>query len=513
MSYPTDAKSLFADYAGGEITAEQLHELEAALLDDSDLRREFIEYLNIDSALGDLAALSETESAAIDHQLTALASDDAELVVGTASRSSRVYRACAMLGTVAATVLIAAILWFANPVDDGAAPVATLVTNVDALLLREGQRWSNTELNAGGYRLDQGLLHLRFSDNVMVYVEAPARFDLMNGKQVVLHAGRLSANVPAEGIGFTVNTPEAEVVDFGTEFCVEVENKTSEVHVFEGLVRVQPRSGVGSEPTEAVDLRTSQAVRINDSSSIPVGITLATDRFIRNFDEPKRRYARTVKQCSPVSFYRMPIRDRGLVSEPPQYSGEVLIGDGKRPPHAKGVFAGGSLRVRAESSGRGGRVDFAPTLRTGKFTLAVFVYLESRIANGTVATNVRGGNGNFALSLNESGSIQATLRNNEGDLQSVASDVEFPLQTWRHLVMTADGEQLHIYENGQLMTSSPCSLIAGSDSSSLWFGTDADGRRLWDGRIDELALFDKALSESDVIQLYQAALDELANAQ
>ncbi len=130
-------------------------------------------------------------------------------------------------------------------------------------------------------------------------------------------------------------------------------------------------------------------------------VLIARDRFIRNFDEPKRRYARSVKQLSPVAFYRMAILDKGLVSEPTQHSGVVLTADGNRPPHARGVFAGGSLRVRADSTGRGGRVDSPPPLGAGEFTLAVFVYLETPSHEGTVATNIRGDEGNFALSLDE----------------------------------------------------------------------------------------------------------------
>jgi ferric-dicitrate binding protein FerR (iron transport regulator) len=510
VSDSTDLRYLFADYTSGEISAEQLRELEAALREDSDLRREFIEYMNVDSALGDLAALSEAESAKVDRELTALASDDAESMVGTAVRPDRTYRAVAMLGTVAAALFIAAMLWFTILGDDEVAPVATLITDVDAVLLCEGQPWSNTELQAGEYRLDRGLLHLRFSGNVMVYVEAPARFDAVSDKRVVLHKGRLSASVPPEGIGFTVETREAEIIDFGTEFSVDVEAGTSEVHVFEGLVRVQPIAAEDGKAGEAVDLRTSQAVKIEDVTETPVEIKLATDRFIRNFDEPKRKYARSVKQCSPVAFYRMPIRDRGLVSEPPQYSGEVLTGDGKRPPHAKGVFVGGALRVRADSSGRGGRVDAAPTIGTGKFTLAVFAYLESPAPEGVVATNLLGDQGNYSLSLDHDGRLQATVRNIDGELRSVTSDAPLPLTTWRHFVMTCDGEQLQIYEDGRRMASTACSAVAISDAETTWFGTDADGVGLWNGRIDELALFDKALSDKQIVELYQAAVEELS---
>ena len=173
-------------------------------------------------------------------------------------------------------------------------------------------------------------------------------------------------------------------------------------------------------------MRTSQAVKINDETEKPVDIELATDRFIRNFDEPKRKYIRSLKKLSPVAFYRMAIRDKGLISEPPQYSGEVLTGQGIRPPHARGVFAGGSLRVGATSTGRGGRVNHPPPLKTGQFTLAVFVYLDAPSPAGMMATNIRDDKGNFALSLNEDGVPQVKVRESDSELRSVASNNTLP---------------------------------------------------------------------------------------
>ena len=344
----------------------------------------------------------------------------------------------------------------------------------------------------------------------MVYIEAPAQFDAVSGDRLLLHSGRLSASVPPEGVGFTVDTPDAKVIDFGTEFSVDVESSAREVHVFEGLVRVQPRSLKDGKAVQAVNLQSFQAVKIDNASKKPVGIQLATDRFIRSFDEPKRTYPRAVKQLSPVAYYRMPIRDKGLVADPPQYSGVVLTGDGVRPPHACGVDAGGSLRVKAESTGHGGRVDSPPPLGTGHFTLAVFIYLESETPGGTVATNIQGAEGNFVLALDDKGQLQATIRDRGGQLQSVTSAAFLPLREWRFIVMTADGDHLRVYVDGQLVASVPCAMMAASGSGTIWFGTDAEGTGLWDGRIDELAMFDRALSDSEIAGLHQAALAEMA---
>lgn len=434
---------------------------------------------------------------------------------GAGRRPSRLLVGFGVVALAAAACLLIAFMMPSQGPEPASSQqfLATIVSEIDMVLSSTDSSWDEPGLLAGEYHLQQGLLHLRFDGGVMVYVEAPARFEVASGKRFVLHGGRLSASVPPEGIGFTVDTPEAEVTDFGTEFSVEVGSGTSEVHVYDGLVRVQPRAMKDGRAGEAIDLRTSQAVKIEDANEKPTKIKLAKDRFIRNFEEPRRRYPRSVKRLSPVAYYRMPIRDKGLVSEPPEYSGVVLTGDGIRPPHASGVFAGGSLRVMADSSGRGGRVDSPPPLSTGQFTLAVYVYLEAPAHEGTVATNIRGDEGSFALALDEHGLLQVTIRNRDGELQSATSAALLPPKTWRHVVVTADGEHLRIYEDGQLSASTPCAMLAASDSETIWFGTDADGIGLWNGRIDELALFDRALSEQDIAGLYQAALEEMARSE
>jgi hypothetical protein len=413
------------------------------------------------------------------------------------------------LGVFAAALIIATSIWLSGPSKDRQVAVAILVAEVDAVLSCDGVLHARNEILTGKYQLQRGLLHLKFANNVMVYLEAPAHFDVVGAARVLLHSGRLSASVPTEGVGFTVETPEAEVVDFGTEFSVDVSGGASEVHVFEGLVRVQPLSATGENMGGSVDLRTSQAVVIDNAIPEPAEIELGTDRFIRTFDEPRIGYLRSIKQLSPVAMYRMAIRDQGLACVPPEYSGVVLTGDGKRPPHARGVFAGGSLRVLAESIGRGGRVDTTPPLRTGKFTLSAFVYLEADAPSGIVANNLRADEGNFALALNETGALKATVRNRDGELLSVSGDMAIALQVWRHLVMTVNGQHLCLYEDGRLVASSPCALLAESEADVLWFGTDAEGQNLWNGRIDEAVLFDKALSSEEVANLYQAARKEI----
>lgn len=75
------------------------------------------------------------------------------------------------------------------------------------------------------------------------------------------------------------------------------------------------------------------------------------------------------------------------------------------------------------------------------------------------------------------------------------------------------GEQLQFYEDGKLAASTRCGALAASESGTVWFGTDARATQMWDGRIDELALFDRALTEEEIAALYRTAQEEIARSQ
>ena len=49
-------------YMAGNLNEHEVTDLEAALRQDVDLRRRYLEYLNIDSALGEMAALPDAQT-------------------------------------------------------------------------------------------------------------------------------------------------------------------------------------------------------------------------------------------------------------------------------------------------------------------------------------------------------------------------------------------------------------------------------------------------------------------
>lgn len=384
--------------------------------------------------------------------------------------------------------------------------VARVTDRIDAVGTANEAEWTGDVTLGGEYGLERGLVRLAYPSGVSVLIEAPARFAATAEDRILLHEGRLSATVTPEGSGFTVETPTATVVDFGTEFAVDVDREErSEVHVFEGHVRVEPKRRGPQSPAASVDLRTDQAVRIDGTSPRAAGIDLASDRFIRSLDEPQPGYAKRITRLRPVVSLRMPIRHRGLVGRPPEFSGRVLYGDGRDPAWGPGRI-GGALRVGGRSVGRGAVVDEPIPLDTGKLSVVVWVQTGSRPADAVVATDFGDGDGRFALSLDaSSGAIRADVRGADGAITTCRDGGPLPLDRWHHVAMTADGVELKLYLNGELAASTDCPPIGNDVPAHLWIGVDASGTNLWDGRIDELALFDKALSAETIRELHDAA--------
>ncbi|MFP6906325.1 MAG: FecR family protein, partial [Verrucomicrobiota bacterium] len=92
--------------------------------------------------------------------------------------------------------------------------------------------------------LDEGRVKLRLDSNVLADILGPATFRVDGYNQLHLDAGKVVAVVPAEAIGFNVQTPDAIVVDLGTEFGVKVEDgRDTEVHVFKGKVEASLKVG------------------------------------------------------------------------------------------------------------------------------------------------------------------------------------------------------------------------------------------------------------------------------
>ncbi len=120
--------------------------------------------------------------------------------------------------------------------------VAQVVETVEA-------RWSSplsdqAKLRPRRLRLEEGFARIRLNRGSEIILQAPTTIELKNSNKIHLENGWLTAQVPLQAHGFTVETPWSKVVDYGTEFGLITGNEfDTQVHVLKGDVGLQSSSG------------------------------------------------------------------------------------------------------------------------------------------------------------------------------------------------------------------------------------------------------------------------------
>lgn len=102
-------------------------------------------------------------------------------------------------------------------------------------------------LEPGGLQLKSGLAQIVFYSGARVVIEGPAELEVISPKEAFCRRGLLAAEVPPQASGFRVRTPLMSVTDPGTTFALEVTNRRTELHVFEGTVELQTAVGMAMQ--------------------------------------------------------------------------------------------------------------------------------------------------------------------------------------------------------------------------------------------------------------------------
>ena len=344
-----------------------------------------------------------------------------------------------------------------------------------------------------------------------------------------MHEGRMSAVVSPEGTGFVVDTPSVHLVDHGTEFGVDVREGTSEVHVFEGKVSVLPKEA--PPETETVQLVSNQATRVSGVSGIPEGIDIDHERFIRHLNEGepgRQQYRNAIVSLDPSTYLRMsPAKDgTTLQCKGTSKSDGRLVMNQMASPAFRPGRVGSSLYLDGPASGAYAMIREYQPARDGKMTLCAWVRAESRPRWAAIAkhwslefsidrSTYSGLGGQFHFGLHkDSGDLELQVRDGNGTIVKMREGEPFPLETWQHVAFVVDGQKVSMYRNGKLIDSADCVGLATDGPSGIGIGAklnsdcSAPSDRnpgFWHGRIDELAIFHDALSDEQIMSLFELA--------
>ncbi|MGB0978256.1 MAG: LamG domain-containing protein, partial [Croceimicrobium sp.] len=120
-------------------------------------------------------------------------------------------------------------------------------------------------------------------------------------------------------------------------------------------------------------------------------------------------------------------------------------------------------------------------------------------------------NADFYILQLGSNNVEARIRNSGGTNYTITYNGGLNLNAWNHLVLSYNGSTLILYHDGAFAASTPATGTISSSTEAFNIGfTPFTGNNFYfDGRIDDLGLWKRALSASDVSSLYNACGPDL----
>lgn len=288
-------KALFNAYLDGELTPEMFGELEAWINRDPQHAAEFLHWIGLqawtrEALRGDLLEqVLHAEGAA----------RIGEPPYVQAASAGRWTAAGKGIFALAASLLLAVVAyWFGSQPDalqpsaqpragmrrpmatafvesrEGAelAAVATLTRLDDCVWsdamvpLRYGQQLTE------GMRvvLQAGVVRITFESGAEAVLQGPCDFTVDNAMHGTIRRGRVAVTAPKRAYGFRIRSPNAEVIDLGTEFGVNVgEGGGSEVHVFSGEVLSRSVDDQRDRQGELIRVTANNALKFGDADQAP----------------------------------------------------------------------------------------------------------------------------------------------------------------------------------------------------------------------------------------------------
>jgi hypothetical protein len=179
--------------------------------------------------------------------------------------------------------------------------------------------------------------------------------------------------------------------------------------------------------------------------------------------------------------------------EGPKSSAFCRDGEVNRAPH----FVGG--RLRAQLNGLGDRYSVSMWIWNGMPN-------DGREVSGWLFSRERdhalGNSGDhFGVGGKRAHTGRLVFFHGADPGSVIAGKTEIPRWQWQHVVLVRDGEKVRGYLNGQLEIENVAPTVALGSLRQSFFGGRSDHDANWEGRLDEIAVFDRALTPEEVATL------------
>jgi len=515
----------------GEISEADFVRLEAEMLVDPEVRQEYYERVKLDTLI-DVEVRDETFAT------------DSEKIVAFPHPTRAWWTA-----GIAAAIAVAGLFGYFTGISfpkiawsetQSAEPVAAgfgvVAEHVDAKWADDTADIKRGEiLPQAPLSLDAGMVQIDLFSGVALIVEGSAEFEILSPMDVRVDSGKVRARVPEQAHGFRIHTAAGEVVDLGTEFALDVTPEHADVHVIDGEIEWHP---TGSD----MQLMTKgEAVRASNDTSTTTAIDHDPAQFVG-----LQELANTLTQGRSERRNSWLTHSEKLASDPRlllYYPMNQKGGWDRQLTDVSPRSVNGTI-VRANRAAdrwdsEGGALDFTPAgsrVRVevpGKhhsLTLYCWARIDSldRWYNSLFLTDGHEVNEPHWQILND-GRLFFSVKKNDGKAGSGKQDKHIyyspsiwtPAQSgqWFQIATTYDTEKRQVthFVNGTLVSREPIedewlvdSVMIGAASIGNWSEPRYKQNdpnfaiRNLNGAIDEFAIFNSALSETEIRDLYQA---------
>lgn len=523
--------------ADGEASAEDLAQLEDYLRQDSEFRRDYLRYLNVDMALAALPSRSSQSASVVDQPPRHTPQ----------TVSTGWFRAPGWTGWIAlcaSLLLLVGILIYetvhqsndatqsplaaqdvtAVAINDTGVAVLTRVAGLKGAATRN---WTvGQTIPPGSMSWDAGLLQLEFYGGATVVAEGPAKIEILDESRIVCRLGRLRAHVPEPARGFAVLAPSFELVDLGTEFGLNVlDNGGAEVHVFDGKVELYDAESNRSQATRR-QLNAGDALKLDrNGTSKPTAAResdFVTPGRLSTMTDVRRQEQLRDWQAFRDALHEDPRVVAYFPFDKSDVEDRLLSGDGTDGRMIQGAIVGcewskgrwpGKTSLQFKRPGDRVRVAIPGEFESLTYSTWVRVDGLDRIRNSLLLTDGFDKNG-IHWQIRKDGSLTLGMRYANQRAHNYHTRPIFNLfrlGQWVHLATVYDTDRTRVthYVNGEPVERQRLKRFAdgvlkiGDATIGNWSGRGASDVRNFNGCMDELIVFGEALDDQEINRIYE----------
>lgn len=406
-----------------------------------------------------------------------------------------------------------------------------------AVVLGESKAvWGKDPLMAGGnwlrpgfHRLLSGSETLVFTDGIRVRLQAPVDFSLLNANAISCRRGALRVRLPRGAGNFRVDVPFGSVTDIGTDFAVSVSpDNGTKVAVFEGEVEVaiQQRGNDGIRvftmtQGEATRVEADGSIQPSDATDLPPPLDMTMPPLIL-----PAAYADRILADQPRHYWRMNRMEDGVIPD------ETGNGNSLIPLGSVNISADAGGRSSAQLSGVGGLVSQKPW-RFGREGAALELWFVSEGGERTALAALAAGkpDGQHIVLLGYNDYLPERNANanaddyppnrlrllsrwpvsHRGGVNLFSTPMIEP-HAWHHVVIQFKGQRMELHADGLPVKNAIADDLPKSVDAFLTLGLTytlnheqigARPERFLNGRMAEVAVYDRALSKEEIRERYQ----------